>query len=39
MKSELNSATPEKQRIVISVIGWLLDLIIHTIRKRKEKKN
>ena len=36
-KQELNSARPEK-RIVISIIGWIIDLIIDAIRKNKEKK-
>ena len=34
---ELNSANPEKQKIVISLIGWIIDLIIVAIRKNKEK--
>ena len=36
-KQELNSARPEK-RIVISIIGWIIDLIIDAVRKNKEKK-
>jgi len=38
MKTELNPTPPEK-RIVISIIGWIIDLIIDAIRKNKEKKN
>jgi len=29
-------SAPEKQRIIISLIGWLLDLIITAIRSRKK---
>lgn len=36
-KPELKSARPEK-RIVISIIGWIIDLIIDAVRKNKEKK-
>ncbi len=36
-KPELKSARPEK-RIVISIIGWIIDLIIDSVRKRKEAK-
>ena len=31
------SARPEK-RIVISIIGWIIDLIIEAVHKNKEKK-
>ena len=36
MKEELNP-TPQEKRIVISIIGWVIDLIILAIRKRKKK--
>ena len=36
-KQELKSARPEK-RIVISILGWIIDLIIDAVRKNKEKK-
>ena len=36
-KQDLRSACPEK-RIVISIIGWIIDLIIDAVRKNKEKK-
>ena len=36
-KQDLRSARPEK-RIVISIIGWIIDLIIDAVRKNKEKK-
>ena len=34
-----NSAPRDKQRLVISIIGWIIDLIINAIRKNKEKQN
>jgi hypothetical protein len=32
-----NSAPRDKQRIVISIIGWIIELIINAIRRRKAK--
>ena len=37
MKEELNPTTPQEKRIVISIIGWVIDLIILAIRRRKKK--
>lgn len=36
-KQDLRSAPRDKQRIVISIIGWIIDLIIHSVRKKKLK--
>ena len=36
-KQDLRSARPEK-RIVLSIIGWIIELIIDSVRKRKEAK-
>lgn len=36
-KQDLRSAHPEK-RIVLSIIGWIIELIIDSVRKRKEAK-
>ena len=38
-KHESSSAKHEKQKIVLSLIGWLIDLIITAVRKSKEKKS
>ena len=32
-------APRDKQRLVISIIGWIIDLIIHAIRRRKKETN
>jgi len=37
--SKSPSAPHDKQRIVISLIGWVIEIIIDAIRKNKEKKN
>ena len=29
-------APRDKQRLVISIIGWIIELIVRSIRKRKE---
>ena len=34
-----HSAHPEKQRIIISLIGWIIELIIDAVRKNRETKN
>ncbi len=36
-KQDLRSAPRDKQRLVISIIGWIIDLIIHAIRRRKKE--
>ena len=35
-KHSSTSAPRDKQRIVISIIGWLIDLIITAIRNKKQ---
>ena len=37
-KQDSKFAHPEK-RIVISIIGWIIDLIIDAVRKKKETQN
>ena len=32
-------SAPEKQRIIISLIGWIIELIIDAVRKNRETKN
>ena len=40
VKNKLPMEAPrDKQRLVISIIGWIIDLIINAIRKNKEKQN
>ena len=34
---EANRPPRDKQRLVISIIGWIIDLIIHAIRRRKKE--
>jgi hypothetical protein len=36
-KQDWKSAPRDKQRIVISLIGWIIDLIITAVRKKREK--
>ena len=37
-KQDSKFAPRDKQRIVISIIGWIINLIIDSVRKHKEKK-
>ena len=35
--SKFGSRNPDKQRIIISLIGWIISIIIDTIRKKKQQ--
>ena len=37
MKKHDWKSAPEKRRIVISLIGWIIELIIEAVRKKREK--
>ena len=32
-------SAPEKQRIIIYLIGWIIELIVDAVRKNRETKN